>query len=407
MIAETAKPHASVQRDYAYYRQICAGQRMPFAFVDRDLFDQNIQQVAARAGTKQVRLASKSIRCAPLLRRILDADARFQGIMCYTARESVWLAGQGFTDLLIGYPIWHPEDIGEVARATVDGASITLMVDSVAHVAHIEEIARQQGVTLPVCLEVDCAIDVPGLHFGVWRSTIRTPEQARPVLAAIAASPHVRLDGVMGYEAQIAGVGDNFPGQGLQNRLVRLLKRRSAHVVAERRAAILALIASMNMPLRFVNGGGTGSLATTRAEAGVTEITVGSGFYSPALFDNYQSFRFLPAAGFAIEIVRQPAPDLFTCLGGGYIASGSVGSEKQPQPYLPHGAKLLPREGAGEVQTPVRYSGSERLSLGDPIFMRHSKAGEVCEHFLRLLVISDGRIVDDIPTYRGAGQLFL
>ncbi len=396
-----------MQRDYGYYRSVFAGRTMPFAFVDLDLLDENVRAVKERAGAKRVRLASKSIRCTAMLRRILAADERFQGMMCFTTREAVWLAGQGFTDLLIGYPTWHPADIGAVAEATKNGAQITLMVDSPAHVAQIAGVARQHGTCLPVCIEVDMSIDVPGLHFGVWRSTLRTPEQVRPVLEAIAKEPAVFLDGIMGYEAQIAGVGDNFPGQGMQNRIVRALKRRSVPVAAERRAATLKLINEMGMSARFVNGGGTGSLATTREEPGVTEITVGSGFYSPALFDNYRDFRFQPAAGYAIEIVRQPAPDLYTCLGGGYIASGSVGPEKQPQPYLPAGAKLLPREGAGEVQTPVRYAGPTPLNLGDPIFMRHSKAGELCEHFNRLLLVSNGQIVDEVPTYRGEGQAFL
>jgi D-serine deaminase-like pyridoxal phosphate-dependent protein len=396
-----------VARDYTYYQQIFAGQRMPFAFVDLDLLDENVRAVKARAGTKRVRLASKSIRSVDLLRRILAADPQFQGIMCFTAREAVWLAGQGFTDLLVGYPAWHPDDIGEVAQAVADGAWITLMVDSIAHIDQIEAVAARYAVSLPLCIEIDMSLDVPGLHFGVWRSALRTPAQMQPLLAQIAAAPHVMLEGIMGYEAQIAGLGDNFPGLRVQNRLVRTLKRRSARVAAERRAAIVAQIEAGGGHLRFVNGGGTGSLATTRAEACVTEITVGSGFYSPALFDNYRAFRFQPAAAYAIEIVRQPAPDLYTCLGGGYIASGSVGPEKQPQPYLPVGVRLLPREGAGEVQTPVRYAGPETLHPGDPIFLRHSKAGEVCEHFPRLLLVADGRIVGEAETYRGMGQTFL
>jgi D-serine deaminase-like pyridoxal phosphate-dependent protein len=396
-----------VQRDYAYYKGIFGGHAMPFAFVDLDLLDENIRQVLAKAGDKRVRLASKSIRCVPMLRRIFAADPRFQGIMCYSPREAVWLAGQGFDDLLVGYPIWNESDIAAVARAVANGAPIALMIDSVAHVERIESIASHYDAHLPVCLEVDLALDVPGLHFGVWRSALRTPAQARPVVESILKASHVRLDGIMGYEAQIAGVGDNFPGRAMENRIVRALKRRSVGEVAARRAAIVGLIASYDIPLRFVNGGGTGSLATTREEAGVTEITVGSGFYNPALFDNYRDFHYLPAAGFAVEIVRRPKPGIYTCLGGGYVASGSVGPEKLPQPYLPQGARLLPREGAGEVQTPVRYDGTERLDLGDPIFMRHSKAGEVCEHFAQLELVSAGGIAGQADTYRGTGQIFL
>jgi D-serine deaminase-like pyridoxal phosphate-dependent protein len=405
--ASAAGPTHHVKRDYAHYKQVFAGQRMPFAFVDLDLFDANIAAAVALAGDKRIRVASKSVRSVALLRRALAADPRIQGVMCFTAREAVYLAGLGFDDLLIGYPTVHPADLADVMRATTDGAHITLMVDSVAHVERAERAAREQGVRLPLCLELDMSLDIPGLHFGVWRSPLHTAEQARPVIARIQASEHVWLDGVMGYEAQIAGVGDNAPGQRMKNALIRALKRRSAKDVAQRRGELVALINSLGGRLRFVNGGGTGSLRTTRAEPAVTEITVGSGFYSPTLFDAYRDFRYQPAAGFAIEIVRRPQPDIYTCLGGGYIASGAAGKERLPSVYLPQGARLEALEGAGEVQTPVRCRGPEKLDIGDPIFLRHAKAGELCERFTHLLLAQDGKVVETVTTYRGDGQNFL
>jgi D-serine deaminase-like pyridoxal phosphate-dependent protein len=397
----------TLPRDYAYYKQVFGTQPMPFAYLDLDLFEQNIDQVVARAGSKHVRLASKSLRSVAILRRILTSNPIFQGIMCYSPMEAVYLASQGFDDLLIGYPIWNAHDITAVTRAVAEGTHITLMVDSPEHVEQIERVTSRQGVRLPLCLEIDMSMDLPGLHFGVWRSPIRKLEEARPVIECIKASSHVWLDGLMGYEAQIAGVGDNFPGQLAKNAMVQELKRRSIREIAEWRSAFVDFVRTYDLSPRFVNGGGTGSLSTTNAESVITEITVGSGFYAPALFDNYRNFHYQPAAGFAIEIVRHPCPSIYTCLGGGYIASGSVGLEKLPQPYLPYGAKLISLEGAGEVQTPIKYEGDIPLKLGDPVFMRHSKAGELCERFEQLLLIADGSIVDEVTTYRGDGQCFI
>ena len=394
-------------RDYTYYRAAFAGERMPFAYLDLDLLAANIQQVLARTGEKRVRLATKSLRSVAVIRRVLGADARFQGLMCFTASEAVYLARQGFDDLLIGYPANHQADLADAARATADGARITLMVDSLAHVERAEAAARQIGVRLPLCLDVDMSLDVPGLHFGAWRSPIRDAAQARPIIERIHSSQHVWLDGIMGYEAQIAGVGDSYHGKAAKNALVRQLKRRSVREVARRRAAIVELVRSLGAELRFVNGGGTGSIASTRREPDVTEITVGSAYYGPALFDNYRDFRYQPAAGFAIEIVRRPGPGIYTCLGGGYIASGAAGSDKLPLPYLPEGARLDPLEGAGEVQTPIHYRGPVALDVGDPIFLRHSKAGELCERFTHLLLIQDGAVVERVTTYRGDGRCFL
>jgi D-serine deaminase-like pyridoxal phosphate-dependent protein len=281
------------------------------------------------------------------------------------------------------------------------------MVDSIEQIKQAERVAQKHGVHLPLCLDIDMSSDFPGLHFGVWRSAVRTTAHARPLIEHMLASPHVQLVGLMGYEAQIAGVGDAFPGQKAKNMLVRWLKKRSRKEVAERRAAIVELIKSYGVQLRFVNGGGTGSIATTRQEEAVTEITVGSGFYSPTLFDNFHDFRYQPAAGYAIEIIRRPSPALYTCQGGGYTASGAVGNDKQPQPYLPAGARLTSLEGAGEVQTPIYYTGPLELDLGDPIFMRHAKAGELCERFTHLLLVSNDAIVDEVTTYRGDGQCFI
>ena len=393
--------------DYPYYREIFRGRPMPFAYLDLDLFEENIREIASRAGGKRIRVASKSLRCVAVMRRVLEADACFQGIMCFTAREAVYLAGQGFSDLLIGYPTYNTEDLAVVAKATDEGARITLMVDSIAHIDQIERVTEQYNVSLPVCLDIDMSVEFPGLHFGVWRSPLRGVEDVRPVLERIKESKHARLDGVMGYEAQIAGVGDQAPGHAAKNALIQQLKKRSLGIISHRRREVVDFIRTSGIELRFVNGGGTGSELTTRAEPVVTEITVGSGFYSPALFDNYKDFRYQPAAGYAIEIVRKPTPGTYTCLGGGYVASGAAGADKLPRPYLPEGAKLIALEAAGEVQTPVTYQGVHRLELGDPIFMRHAKAGEICERFTHLVLVKKGEIVEEVPTYRGEGQCFL
>ncbi|MEO7021987.1 MAG: amino acid deaminase/aldolase [Ktedonobacteraceae bacterium] len=407
MKTSTAATFQKRADDYPYYREIFRERPMPFAYLDLDLFAENIRQIADKAGGKRIRVASKSLRCTPAIRRVLEADTCFQGIMCFTAREAVYLAGQGFNDLLIGYPTWNAVDLGVVAKATAEGAQITLMVDSIAHIDQIEHVAEQYNVRLPICLDIDMSVDFPGLHFGVWRSPLHTVEEVRPLLERIKDSQRVVLDGVMGYEAQIAGVGDHVPGQVAKNTVVQQLKKRSLGVIAKRRREIVDLIRTSGLELRFVNGGGTGSQLSTREESAVTEVTVGSGFYAPTLFDNYKDFRYQPAVGYAIEIVRKPTPGTYTCLGGGYIASGGTGADKQPQAYLPEGAKLTSLEGAGEVQTPVIYTGSHPLDLGDPIFMRHAKAGEICERFTHLIFVQNGQIVDEVATYRGEGQCFL
>ena len=73
-------------------------------------------------------------------------------------------------------------------------------------------------------------------------------------------------------------------------------------------------------------------------------------------------------------------------------------------PTYPAGLAMLGSEGAGEVQTPLRGTAAGRLRLGDRVWFRHAKAGELCERFNRLYLVSAGRIVDEVPTYRGEGR---
>lgn len=392
---------------YEYYKEIFAEIPKPFALVDLDMLDDNGEAIAQAAGGKKVRLASKSIRSVDVLNRILRSSPIFQGIMCYTAAEAVFLAEQGFDDLLLGYPQWQPEAIRSIVNLVGEGRSITLMVDSVEHVEHIERFAKQQQIVVSLCIDMDMSVQYPGLRFGVWRSPVHSWEGMYPIVEQIIRSPWLRLDGIMGYEAQVAGVGDNAAGKHMKNTMVRWLKSRSIVEAAKRRKEAVERLAAMDLRLRFVNAGGTGSLDSSREEAWVTEITAGSGFYAPGLFDHYASFRYKPAAAYAVEVVRIPKAGIVTCMGGGYTASGTADRDKLAMPYLPSGLKLFSLEGAGEVQTPLRLPAHVELGLGDPVFFRHAKAGELCERFKVLYAVSQGRIVGEYATYRGMGECFL
>ena len=157
-------------------------------------------------------------------------------------------------------------------------------------------------------------------------------------------------------------------------------------------------------PLEFVNGGGTGSIERTTAEDAVTEIAAGSGLYQPWLFDSYRAFRGRPAALFALPVVRRPGPETATALGGGYPASGAAGKDRLPQPYLPQGLSYDPNEAAGEVQTPLLGKIAARLRVGDRVWFRHTKAGELCERFDTLHLDLGRRGGPHRPDLPGRGQ---
>ena len=391
---------------YDFYKNALAGHRLPAAFIDLDALDANLADLRARAGRLPIRLVTKSVRSVAILRRVLASGAPFRGLMCYSPAEAAWLASQGFDDLLVAYPSVEPTDLRAVAAQLRAGRTIVLMVDSAAQVQRIAAIAKLEGVVQPLAIDLDMSSDFPGLHFGVFRSPVNGPDAALALAAEIARHPSLRLDGLMGYESQIAGLMDEVPGQGAKNAVIRLLKRRSIPEVNERRRATVAALAAAGHTLRFVNGGGTGSFESTRNDSSVTELAAGSGLYVPTLFDHYRAFRGRPAAGFAVAVTRAPAPGIVTCAGGGYPASGPGGADRMPKPWLPEGCTLVATEGAGEVQTPVRVPAGVALAPGDPLLFRHAKAGELCERFNELLLIEGGAVVDKVATYRGDGKCF-
>ena len=392
---------------YTTYKKVFEGKKYPLAFVDMDLLDENIHQIVNRSSTYPIRIASKSIRCTHILNYIFNADKQFQGIMSFSGAEAVFLSKKGFDDILIAYPVTDPDTVAEIGAEIKTGKYINLMVDKLDHIELINTVGKQNKVRIPISVDIDMSVDFPGLHFGVWRSSIRKPMNLKTLLEEIKKMEFIYLEGVMGYEAQIAGVVDKVKGKMLMNNVVRSLKKFSINKIASKRKKAVEMISDMGFNLKIVNGGGTGSLESTIKEDVITEVTVGSGFFNSHLFDNYSKFSHQPAAGFACAINRHPGKNIYTCAGGGYVASGSPESLKLPLPFLPTGAKLFKNEGAGEVQTPFTYKGNETLRIGDPVFFRHSKAGELCERFNSLNLIRDNRIDKVVPTYRGEGQCFL
>jgi D-serine deaminase-like pyridoxal phosphate-dependent protein len=409
--ASIAAPAADRAGLHARYEAIFDSVTPPFAFVDLDALRANADFMLGQAAGKPVRVASKSVRSAAVLRLILELDPGFEGILSFTLSEALFLARQGFENIVVAYPTADREALAELVdlAAAEPGREPVPMVDSSPHIDLIESVTRGGPAQVRVCLDLDVGWWPLGgklARIGPKRSPVRTPEQARQTVTEIEERPGTRLVGVMAYEGHIAGVGDRVPGRPLRSAVIRWMQSASERDIHRRLPRILDAIRELT-ELDFVNGGGTGSLARTAATGAVTELTAGSGFYAPVLFDHYRSLGLTPAAFFVLPIVRHPTPGVVTALGGGYLASGTAGPDRLPEPYLPEGLHLDKQEGAGEVQTPLLGTAARRLRVGDRVYMRHAKAGELCERFDSLYLVEGDRIVDQVPTYRGDGRAFL
>ena len=370
----------------------------PLAVVDLPAFDANADDLVRRAGGTPIRVATKSVRCRTLIDRAL-ARPGFSGLMTYSLAEAVRLVDSGHDDVLMAYPT---ADRGAIEALLADErrtAATTLMVDSTEQLDLVDAVSGpDHRPSVRVCVDIDTSLRVGRAWLGARRSPLRTPAEVAAAVGALAARRGVQVVGLMTYEAQVAGLPDTSPA-------VRAVKRASLRELGGRRAAILSAVRDV-VDLELVNAGGTGSLETSAADPGVTEVTAGSGLFGPGLFTGYDTFSPRAAALFALPVVRRPSAEVATCLSGGYVASGPAGADRLPRPVLPTGLRLVNGEGAGEVQTPVRGAAARHLRIGDRVWFRHAKAGEMCERFDRLHLLEADRHAGDVATYRGEGWNF-
>ncbi|MDN5765672.1 MAG: alanine racemase [Humibacillus sp.] len=367
----------------------------PLAVVDLDAFDHNADTLVGRAHGRPIRVATKSLRSRPLIERALNRSG-FQGLMCFSVHEALWWARSGQHDIMVAYPSVDVSALDDLAGDQTLKTAVTVMIDSVEHVDFIaREVTGHEG--LRVAVDVDASLRVAGAHLGVRRSPTRTAAQVETVIRR-ALERGLEVVGLMFYDAQIAGLPDTSIA-------VRRVKAWSDQDLRSRRTQIVAAARALT-PLVFVNGGGTGSLEVTGRDVSLTELAAGSGLYAPTLFDGYDGLLLEPAAFFATPVVRRPADGVVTAYGGGYVASGPPGWSRVAAPVEGQGLTLLKSEGTGEVQTPLKGAAADRLSLGDRVWFRHAKAGELAERFTQFALLSGDEIVGAAATYRGEGQCF-
>lgn len=377
----------------------------PFGVISVPALAHNAHDMLRRANGTTIRVASKSVRVRGVIDAVLALPG-YRGVLAYTLPEALWLA-ETIDDVVVGYPSVDRASIAALGRSEKLARRITLMVDSVDQLDLVDAVLGPKREVIRVALELDASWRSRMLgHMGVYRSPVRTVRQAVALGRAISARPGFCLVGMMAYEAQIAGVVNRPEGNPLLGRVIDYMQERSTVELRERRGAVAAALREV-ADLEFVNGGGTGSLERTASDPSVTEIAAGSGLFGPHLFDRYGHFLPAPAAAFSLSVVRKSAPDRATLLGGGWIASGPPAADRMPRLAWPEGLQYVAREAAGEVQSPVRGAAAAGLAVGDRVWLRHTKAGELSEHLNEFAVVEDGRIVGSLPTYRGEGKAFL
>ena len=378
----------------------------PLGIVSLEALAANAFDMLRRAGGMPIRLATKSVRVRSIIDSVLALPG-FAGVLTYTLPESLWLA-ETIDDVVLAYPTADRAALRRLMESELLASRVTLMVDSVAHLDAIDAVLPpSHRPVIQVAIELDTAFTAPVLgRMGVWRSPIRDADGAVELARAISARAGFALVGMMAYESQIAGLPDDPPGQRGRGAIVRRMQRASFAEILERRGAAVAAVRA-SADLRFVNGGGTGSLELTSTDSSVTELGAGSGLLGGHTFDHFTRFAPAPAAAFALPVVRKPQPGSATLLGGGWVASGPPNADRLPSLEWPRGLEFARYEMAGEVQSPVLGDAAAELRIGDRVWLRHAKSGELSEHLKEFHIVAGDAVVGAVPTYRGEGTAFL
>lgn len=385
----------------------------PLMAVNLEALKRNVDRLTrvARDAGKSLRVASKSVRVPRLLKIIRDHCGEvYGGLMTFSPAETVFLHERGFSDFLLAYPRVQDENLRKLIELHENNAStVRVMVDEPAHLEAISRVSdsTDDAEPLPVCIDLDVSYRPGNLtHIGVRRSPIRTLENFKSFYREVKNCPDVTFDGVMGYEAQEAGVPDDSPFHPLQNPVIRLIKNRSQKAVSKKRRKVSQFLNTQNEGRYVYNAGGTGCIRNSVREDWVTEVTAGSGFLQSHLFDYYRDNENEPAFCFGLPVTRKPEAGVVTCQSGGFIASGPPDRDKAPVPFRPEGLETYSAEGFGEVQTPLKVPEGTMVDVGDPLFFRPAKAGEIAEQFNEYCLLKHGSLTNRAPTYRGFGKRF-
>src|ERR1700722_6401206 len=263
-----------VQDRYARYDRATADLDPPLAVVDLAAFDSNAHDLVRRSGGVPIRVVSKSLRCRYLIERAL-ARPGYRSIMCYSLAEAIWLHSLGLSDdLLVAYPTADRAALRALAADDAARQHITVTIDSAGHLDFIDATIGAGHPQIRVCLDLDMSwrplTHGPVVQIGTWRSPLRSPAEAALFAETVLRRPGFSLVGVLGYEGQIAGLGDAPPGRPVRAALVQAMQARSSAELNERRTEVVRRIRAL-APLEFVNGGGTGSPRSTPAAKTVTQ----------------------------------------------------------------------------------------------------------------------------------------
>ena len=314
----------------------------------------------------------------------------FRGVLAYTLPEALWLAGAGTGgDILVAYPTADRGGARPAGRRS-GGRRRDHRDGRLRRAPRHDREGRRQRTARPArsgSASTSTPSYVAAAAAGCGSARAAPPSAPRPTRPRwpprSSARPGLRLAGLMAYEAQIAGVGDNPPG----GRFTATPSGTcSAGPVRNWPCGARRSSPRSGRWRRWSSSTAAAPARSRRptAEAAVTEI--GAGLRAVPARAVRQLPRFLRPARGAVRAARGAQARA----GRGHRARRRLpGVRRRPTPAgcrcrtCRPGCGWTREEGAGEVQTPLLGPAADELRIGDRVWFRHAKAGELCERFAR------------------------
>jgi D-serine deaminase-like pyridoxal phosphate-dependent protein len=233
----------------------------PALVVDLPILMENIaamqQMVSSHGGVLRPHI--KTHKCSTVAKMQIAAGAI--GVTCATVGEAEAMASAGIQDILIANQVVTQDKLIRVAR--LQGISETkFAVDSVEGIEIAESVAREQGCTFEVLVEVDS---------GGNRCGTQTPEEAVALVNRIRESRSLHFGGIQAYYG-----GTSY---------IKALEERE-RVVAGSDHCLLEVLAAIQQVCEIprVSGAGTGNAFYHLKSGLLTEIQSGTYVYSDTTY---------------------------------------------------------------------------------------------------------------------------
>ena len=228
----------------------------PALTIDLDILERNLDRMAAlcRQHGLGLRPHIKTHKTPELARLQFERGAI--GLTVAKVGEAEVMAGAGFDDLLVAFPIWGAENLRRLA-VLARNRRMLLSLDNLATAQELSRAMSAQGANIGVLVEFDSGLRRCGLAPGP-----ACMELARQV----AKLPGLTFRGLMTYSGNIWGTEEE--------------RLAEAERVAGRVQHALAAFDEARMPVEIVSSGSTPSAPLAGKIPGITEIRPGTYVYN-------------------------------------------------------------------------------------------------------------------------------